>query len=927
MAKKTDLAVKNAGKKVKSKKEKKPTDKLADKTALTKFLQGIFGDAQKKILKRLWKRAQEINKLEPKYERMSDEELRGQTEIFREKIAKALKTAKVEEGINHNKKKRPPVDDKKILNELLPEVFAVAREASRRVLGLRPYDVQLIGGMVLHEGAVAEMKTGEGKTLVAMLPAYLNGLTGRGVHVVTVNDYLAQRDAGWNGPIYDFLGLSVGVIINEASFVYDAEYENDEHDDERFSHLRPATRKEAYEADITYGTNNEFGFDYLRDNMTSEVKYLRQRELNFAIVDEVDSILIDEARTPLIISAPAGDNPESYYQFAKVAARLTPEDYIFDEKRRSVTLTDKGIEKVQEILGVDNLYSTKNTRLVYHLEQAIRAEIIFKRDKDYVVTNSGEVIIVDEHTGRLMQGRRYNEGLHQAIEAKEGVVVKQESMTLATISFQNFFRLYKKLSGMTGTAFTEAEEFQQIYALDVVQIPPNKPIVRVDKDDLIYKTKAGKLKAIATEIAKYHKKGQPVLVGSGSIANNEEIARYLDQFGLPYEILNAKNNEREAAIIAKAGEKGAITLATNMAGRGTDIKLGKGVRELGGLVVIGSERHDSRRVDNQLRGRGGRQGDPGTTQFFVSCEDDLMRIFQGDRVKMLMTRLGVDEDTPIQTKAISKTLEAAQKRIEGFNFDSRKNVVQYDNVINRHRKVVYAMRRRILDGEEIFPEIKRLMREEVKTLTEFSSRVNKNFDAEFKAVFDFDDDLIHGIGLVRKEKEREKLALEAVEEAYHKKELEFGEETMRKVEREVYLKVLDTLWMQHLENMQHLREGIHWRSVGQRDPLVEYRSESQKLFDGLQRNLREEVLKILLSITPTEAAADNVTDGEEYESELTKMAETQTEKGVNEISAGERNLDSEFKKKTPGARPVPKKTVSRKAAAKKKKKTRKKGRK
>ena len=690
--------------------------------------------------------------------------------------------------------------------------------------------------------------------------------------------------------------------------------------------MRPATRKEAYAADITYGTNNEFGFDYLRDNMTSEVKYLRQRELNFAIVDEVDSILIDEARTPLIISAPAGDNPESYYQFAKVAARLVPEDYIFDEKRRSVTLTDKGIEKVQEILGVDNLYSTKNTRLVYHLEQAIRAEIIFKRDKDYVVTNSGEVIIVDEHTGRLMQGRRYNEGLHQAIEAKEGVAVKQESMTLATISFQNFFRLYKKLSGMTGTAFTEAEEFRQIYALDVIQIPPNRPIARVDKDDLIYKTKAGKLKAIAEEIQKYHKKGQPVLVGSGSIANNEEIARYLDQFGLSYEILNAKNNEREAAIIAKAGEKGAITLATNMAGRGTDIKLGKGVKELGGLVVIGSERHDSRRVDNQLRGRGGRQGDPGTTQFFVSCKDDLMRIFQGDRVKMLMTRLGVDEDTPIQTKAISKTLEAAQKRIEGFNFDSRKNVVQYDNVINRHRKVVYMMRRKILDGEEIYPEIQRLMREEVKTLTEFSSRVNKNFDAEFKSVFDFDDDLIHEIGLVRKEKDREKLALEAVEEAYHAKEMEFGEETMRKVEREVYLKVLDTLWMQHLENMQHLREGIHWRSVGQRDPLVEYRSESQKLFDGLQRNLREEVLKILLSITPAEARADNVTDGEEYESELTKMAESQTEKGVNEVSAGEKNLDSEFKKKS-GLKSAPKKVVSKKAATKKKKRVRKKGRK
>lgn len=896
------------------KKEKKPTDKLADKTALTKFLQGVFGDAQKKTLKRLWKRAQEINKIEPKYEKMSDEELKSQTERFKKKIEKALKTARAEEGINKSGKKRPPIDDTKILNELLPEVFATAREAAKRVLGLRPYDVQLIGGMVLNEGAVAEMKTGEGKTLVAMLPAYLNALSGRGVHVVTVNDYLAQRDAGWNGPVYDFLGMSVGVIINNASFVYDAEYENEEHEDERFRHLRPATRKEAYAADITYGTNNEFGFDYLRDNMTSEVQYLRQRELNFAIVDEVDSILIDEARTPLIISAPAGDNPESYYQFAKVAARLTPEDYIFDEKRRSVTLTDAGIEKVQEILGVDNLYSTKNTRLVYHLEQAIRAEVVFKRDKDYVVTNSGEVIIVDEHTGRLMQGRRYNEGLHQAIEAKEGVVVKQESMTLATISFQNFFRLYKKLSGMTGTAFTEAEEFQQIYALDVIQIPPNKPIQRVDKDDLIYRTKAGKLKAIAEEIRKYHEKGQPVLVGSGSIANNEEIAHYLDQFNLPYEILNAKNNEREAAIIAKAGEKGAITLATNMAGRGTDIKLGEGVKELGGLVVIGSERHDSRRVDNQLRGRGGRQGDPGTTQFFVSCEDDLMRIFQGDRVKMLLTRMGVDEDMPIQTRAISKTLEAAQKRIEGFNFDSRKNVVQYDNVINRHRKVVYLMRRRILMGEEIFPEIRRLMREEVKMLTEFSSRVNKNFDEEFKAVFDFDDDLIHEIGLMRKEKDREKLALEAVEEAYHKKELEFGAETMRKVEREVYLKVLDMLWMQHLENMQHLREGIHWRSVGQRDPLVEYRSESQKLFDGLQRNLREEVLKILLTITPAEATADNVTDGEEYESELTKMAEGQTEKGVNEISKGEKNLDSEFKKATP------KKSATKKAKSKAKKK-------
>ncbi len=894
----------------KEKKEKKPTDKLADKTKLDKFLQGIFGDAQKKTLKRLYKRVQEINKLEPKYQKMSDEELADQTNLLRKRLEKATKLEEARLAKEKLKEKNPSKEEKKkknkkvkdnsvekALNTILPDTFALCREATNRILKMRPYDVQLIGGIALHEGNVAEMKTGEGKTLVALLPAVLNALTGRGVHIVTVNDYLAQRDAGWNGPVYDFLGLKVGVIINNASFVYDKNYSNEDHEDERFRHLKPATRKDAYNADITYGTNNEFGFDYLRDNMTSEVKFLRQRELNFAIVDEVDSILIDEARTPLIISAPAGDNPDAYYQFAKIADRLVPEDYVLDEKHRSVTLTDKGVEKIEKLLGLDTpLYSTKNTRLVYHTEQAIRAQILFKRDKDYVVTNSGEVIIVDQNTGRLMQGRRYNEGLHQAIEAKEGVAVKQESMTLATISFQNFFRLYKKLSGMTGTAFTEAEEFQQIYALDVIQIPPNRPIKRVDKDDLIFKTEAGKLRAIAREIKKYHDRGQPVLVGSASIVKNELIASYLDEAGIPYEILNAKNNEREAAIIERAGQKGAVTLATNMAGRGTDIKLGPGVKELGGLVVIGSERHDSRRVDNQLRGRGGRQGDPGTTQFFVSCEDDLMRIFQGERVAMLMSRLGVDEDTPIQTKSISKTLESAQKRIEGFNFDSRKNVVQYDNVINRHRKVVYMMRRKILEGENIRDEIERLIKEATEDLTMFSSRVNKNFKEEFLSVFNLDEDLVEEIGRMRKEKDRARLAKIAVDEAYTNKELEFGEETMRKIEREVYLKVLDTLWMQHLENMQHLREGIHWRSVGQRDPLVEYRSESQKLFDGLQKNLREEVLKILLSLTKQEANATSITDGEEYDSELTKMAETATEKGVNEISAGDKNLDSEFKK-------------------------------
>ena len=859
------------------KKDKKPTDKLADKTLLTRILQGVFGDAQKKILRRLYKKVVEINALEPKYEGMSDEELAAQTQVFRDKIGNG---------------------SEKALNETLPDAFAVAREAAKRILKMRPFDVQLIGGMVLHEGNVAEMKTGEGKTLVAMLPAYLNALTGRGVHVVTVNDYLAQRDAGWNAPVYDFLGLSVAVIINQASFVYDKEYENEDHDDPRFRHLKPCTRKEAYAADITYGTNNEFGFDYLRDNMVNDPQYLRQRGLNYAIVDEVDSILIDEARTPLIISAPAGDNPDSYYQFAKIAAALTADDYVFDEKRRSVALTDAGVEKVQQVLGIKNLYSTKHTRQVYHIEQALRAQVVFKRDKDYVVTSSGDVVIVDEHTGRLMQGRRYNEGLHQAIEAKESVAVKQESMTLATISFQNFFRLYNKLSGMTGTAFTEAEEFQQIYSLDVIQIPPNKPIQRVDKDDLIYRTEAGKLKAIAAEIKKYHDRGQPVLVGSASIEKNEMIARYLDSQGIKYELLNAKNNEREAAIVEKAGEKGAVTLATNLAGRGTDIKLGEGVKELGGLVVIGSERHDSRRVDNQLRGRGGRQGDPGTTQFFVSCEDDLMRIFQGDRIAMLMARLGVDEDTPIQTKSVSKTLESAQKRIEGFNFDSRKNVVQYDNVINRHRKVVYGMRRKILDGENIHNEIKRLIKTTAADLAKDSSRINKNFTDDILAIFDFDDKELDKIGAMRKEKDRVKTLEDMINAAYAKKEELFEAEIMRKIEREVYLKVLDTLWMQHLENMQHLREGIHWRSVGQRDPLVEYRSESQRLFDSLEKNLREEVLNILLRLTKLEAESEKLTDGEEYESELTKMAKGTTEKGVNEISAGEKNLDKEFKTNT-----------------------------
>ena len=871
-------------------------------TTQQKALTKIFGDPQKRILKRLQKKVDQINKLGPKYKALSDEELAKQTEVLKQRLHKKGTT----------------------LDTILPDAFAVVREMADRVIGERHYDVQLIGSMVLHEGNVAELKTGEGKTLMSTLAAYLNALEGKGVHVVTVNDYLAQRDAGWMGQIYSALGISTGVIINEASFLYDGAYTNENHTDPRMQKLRPCTRREAYEADITYGTNNEFGFDYLRDNMVNEISLVRQRELNFAIVDEVDSILIDEARTPLIISAPAAENPDSYYQFAKIAAKLVPEDYRLDEKHTSVALTDSGIDKVQKLLGIKNLYTPEYVRSVYHINQALRAQTLFHRDKNYVVTNDGEVIIVDEHTGRLKIGNRYNEGLHQAIEAKEGVPVQQESMTLATISFQNFFRLYKKLSGMTGTAFTEAEEFQQIYSLDVVVVPPNKPITRKDHQDLIYKTEKAKLKAVAAAIKKYHEQGRPVLVGSGSIAKNELIAQWLDKAGIKYEILNAKNNEREAEIVAHAGEKGAVTLATNIAGRGTDIKLGPGVKELGGLVVIGSERHESRRIDNQLRGRGGRQGDPGDTQFYVSTEDDLMRIFQGERIAGLMERLGVEEDMAIQNKAVSKTLEAAQKRVEGFNFDARKNVVQYDNVINRHRKVVYTVRRKILDGDNIKPEIQRLLRTAVESLTEVPAKQNPKFAEEFGAIFPLDKDEIKKIGTEKRDRVRTKMALDAAKKLYQDKEDELGSELLRGIEREVYLQVLDTLWMQHLENMQHLREGIHWRSVGQRDPLVEYRAESQKLFDSLQANLRAEVLHAIYQVRKTDAITREATDNE-HDTELTRLAETSVERGVNEITSGEANRDHDFTKTK--AAPTTADVNRKRNAARKKKKAQRQNRK
>jgi preprotein translocase subunit SecA len=684
-----------------------------------KVLKKVLGDPQAKTLKRMRKRVKEVNALEPKYKKLSDAKLKAQSEELKKRLAKES------------------------LDKILPDAFAVVREAAWRTLKQRHFDVQLIGGMVLHEGSVAEMKTGEGKTLVATAPVYLNALTGKGVHVVTVNDYLAQRDAGWMAQVYDFLGLSVGVIIPDESFIYDSKFTNKNHADPRMRHLRPCTRQEAYAADITYGTNNEFGFDYLRDNMVRETEQLRQRELHFAIVDEVDSILIDEARTPLIISAPSVSSGTAYAQFAKVVRQLNKEEhYTVDEKQKSAVLTDDGIDKVEKILGVENLYGSDNIRTIYHLEQALKAQALFLRDKDYVVTSDGEVVIVDDFTGRLLKGRRYNEGLHQAIEAKENVEVQQESMTLATISFQNYFRLYDKLSGMTGTAETESEEFHQVYELDVVVIPPNRKIVRDDRADRIYRSEAGKFRAIVQEVAKLHHKGQPVLIGTVSVEKNEALSQALTKANVPHEVLNAKNNEKEAAIVENAGQIGAVTLATNIAGRGTDIVLSDKAKELGGLFVLGSERHESRRIDNQLRGRAGRQGDPGVTQFFVSTEDDLMRIFGGERIAGLMDRLGVDDETPIENRVISKSLEGAQKKVEGFNFDTRKNVVKYDDVMNRHRKATYVMRREILTQESIQKRIKLFVGQESEALANSPELLTENFEQQVSGVFPFDDSML-----------------------------------------------------------------------------------------------------------------------------------------------------------------------------------------
>ncbi len=794
---------------------------------MNRVLKRILGDPQAKTIKRLRKRVRVINELAPKYEKMTDKQLREQTDKLRARLKKES------------------------LDGILPDAFALVREAATRTLKQRHYDVQLIGGMVLHEGNVSEMKTGEGKTLVATAPMFLNALGGKGAHLVTVNDYLAQRDAGWMGQVYHFLGLSTAVIKADHSYLFDPKYVNEEHEDERFRHLRPCTRQEAYAADITYGTNNEFGFDYLRDNMVRETDQLRQRELNFAIVDEVDSILIDEARTPLIISAPSVTPGNAYAQFAKTVRQLTAKHYEVDEKRKTVVLNDLGVDKIEKVLDIENLYGSDNIRTLYHLEQALRAQTLFKRDKDYVVTNDGEIVIVDEFTGRLLAGRRYNEGLHQAIEAKEGVEVQEESMTLATISFQNYFRLYDKLAGMTGTAMTESEEFHQIYKLDVVEIPSNRQIIRDDRSDRIYRNESAKFKAIVREVKELHEKGQPVLIGTVSIEKNEKLGGMLTKAGVPHQVLNAKNNEREAKIVAKAGEKGAVTLATNIAGRGTDIVLGKGVKELGGLFVIGSERHESRRIDNQLRGRAGRQGDPGATQFYVSTEDDLMRIFGAERIGKVLDRLKVDEDVPIENRMITRSLEAAQKKVEGFHFDQRKNVVQYDDVMNRHRKATYAMRKEILRADDISKRVKAYIEEEITLLADSPLRASEEFEPAVQELLPLDEAALDRVFSKTQDTVKPVLVEEA-KELYKGRETAFTPEIMRRVERDIYLQILDNLWMQHLENMDHLREGIGWMSVGQRDPLVEYRRRGQMIFEQMQYALRHDVVRAIFHAEPIE---------------------------------------------------------------------------
>lgn len=804
------------------------------------ILKKIFGDPNAREIKRVKAIADQVNTHADAVAKLNNQKLRLKTAEFRKQL-----------------------DAHTSLDALLPEAFAVVREAAERVLGMRHFDVQLMGGVVLHEGKIAEMRTGEGKTLVATAPVYVNALTGKGVHVITVNDYLAQLHAGWMGELYHFLGLSVGVIVHDKALLYDPEYIDESHEDARLKHLKPVSRKQAYEADITYGTNNEFGFDYLRDNMVQDLTQMVQRDLHYAIVDEVDSILIDEARTPLIISAPAAKSTERYYMFAKIAAQLEEEKHFtLDEKQKAASLTDEGIQAIEKALGVENIYEAGRIEDVHLIEQSLKAVALFKRDRDYVVTPDGEIVIVDEFTGRLMPGRRWSEGLHQAVEAKEGLEIQQESQTLATVTFQNLFRLYDKLAGMTGTAATEAEEFSKIYKLEVTTIPTHKPMIRKDLPDRIYKTEQAKFEAVVREVADRHGQGQPVLLGTVSIEKNEVLSSMLRAAKIPHEVLNAKNNEAEAGVIARAGQKAAVTLATNIAGRGTDIVLGEGVKELGGLHVLGTERHESRRIDNQLRGRSGRQGDPGSSQFFVSLDDDLMRIFGSDRIASVMNTLRLPDDTPIENSMISRSLESAQKKVEGHNFDIRKHLVEYDDVMNSHREIMYARRRRVLNKADQKQEILDMLRSEFAAIVE-ANVDTKTGDVDLKEI-SIGAEHIMPLPTNWASSQSSKLPtdlvdnlMELAQDLYAKREKEFGSDSMRMLERLVSLQVIDTAWLNHLETMEHLRDGIGLRGYAQKDPLVEYKSEAYRLFKQLQRAVDAEVattiFKVSLQQEPIEA--------------------------------------------------------------------------
>jgi preprotein translocase subunit SecA len=802
--------------------------------SMRNVLKKILGDPNERELKRLRRIVDEINALEPDYQRLSDEQLRAKTDEFK---------ARLEYG--------------ETLDDILVEAFATVREAARRTLNMRHFDVQLMAGIVLHEGKIAEMKTGEGKTLVATLPLYLNALLGRGCHLVTPNDYLSRVGGGWMGPIYHFLGVSVGVITHEFAGIYDPTYIQPEPSpDDRLNHWRPVSRREAYLADITYGTNHEFGFDYLRDNLVYRPVDVVQRELYYAIVDEVDNILIDEARTPLIISGQARETVDRYYQFAQIARQLRRDvHYTVDLKHRTVTLTEAGIDRVERLLGIPeghSLYDDRYSDAVHYLEQALKAKELYLRDRDYIVRD-GEVIIVDEFTGRMMPGRRYSEGLHQAIEAKEGLRVRQETVTQATITYQNYFRMYEKLAGMTGTAATEAEEFQTIYNLEVVVIPTHKPMIRIDYPDVIYRTEEGKFRAVVREIEEMHAIGRPVLVGTTSIEKSEYLSDLLKRKGIPHEVLNAKHHEREALIVAKAGQRGAVTIATNMAGRGTDIVLGPGVAELGGLHVIGTERHEARRIDNQLRGRAGRQGDPGSSRFYVSLEDELLKRVGTERIQGLLEKLGMDDEHPIESPLVSRMIEEAQKKIEGYNFDLRKHLVEYDSVINKQREVIYGDRRKIVMGEDMREHVLDMVRRQLEKAVKQAFESADEPDPEsvlraFAGIVSDPDGLTPRDLEERDENELTEFLWQRALARYERREQEFGPETMRVIERLVLLQVMDRLWIEHLTEMEHMRHEVGLQAYGQLDPLVVYKREGYRMFQQLLENLEYDVARLIYRV-------------------------------------------------------------------------------